>query len=150
MKGKHDRTFACGAALVFSVAMASSSTVSAQEPAVIARDAWVRLPPRLKTDTALYVVLENHSAEKRKVVSVSTDAAQAAEMHEMRMDRMTMVMTPVSEITIPARGKVTLNPDRLHIMLFGLKSRPAIGDMIRVTLKLDDGNSVPVTAIVRK
>lgn len=150
MKGKHARRLACGAALVFSVAIGCSSRVSAQEPAVTARDAWVRLPPRLKTDTALYVVLENHSAQKRKVVSVSTDAAQAAEMHEMRMDRMTMVMLPVSEIAIPARGKVTLNPDRLHIMLFGLKSRPTIGDMIQVTLKLDDGSSVPVTAIVRK
>jgi len=150
VKGTERRTFVWRATIALGIAMASSMDIPAEEPRVIARDAWVRLPPRLKTETALYMVLENHSGQKRKVVSVSTDAAQTAEMHEMRMERTTMVMTPVSEISIPAKGKTSLNPDRLHIMLFGLKSRPAVGDMIQVTLKLDDGSTVPVTAIVRK
>ncbi len=35
-------------------------------------------------------------------------------------------------------------------MLFGLKTRPAPGDKINATLKLDDGTTVPVEAIVRK
>jgi copper(I)-binding protein len=124
--------------------------LAAQDANVVARDAWVRVPAPSKTETALYLVVENHSAEKRKIVAVSTDAAQVAEMHEMRMERMMMVMTPIKEISIPAKGKTSLNPDRLHIMLFGLKTRPAIGDMIDVRLKLDDGSTVPVTATVRK
>lgn len=122
----------------------------AQEAAVVARDGWVRMPPPSKTEAALYVVLENHSAQRRKVVSAATDAAATAEMHQMRMERMTMVMTPIAEIAIPAKGKTSLNPNSLHIMLFGLKSRPAIGDVINLTLKLDDGSTVPVMATVRK
>jgi copper(I)-binding protein len=35
-------------------------------------------------------------------------------------------------------------------MLFGLKSRPAEGGKISITLKLDDGSTVPVTASVRR
>jgi len=35
-------------------------------------------------------------------------------------------------------------------MLFGLKTRPAVGDKLNVTLKLDDGTTVPVEATVRK
>jgi copper(I)-binding protein len=35
-------------------------------------------------------------------------------------------------------------------MLYGLKKRPAVGDTIDVTLKLDNGASVPVKAEVRK
>ncbi len=60
-----------------------------------------------------------------------------------------MTMTPVSKIEIPANGKVTLAPNGLHIMMFGLKSRPAMGDKINVTLKLDDGTTVPVVATVK-
>ena len=117
---------------------------------VVARDGWARLPLPSKNDTAVFAVVENHSAQKRKIVAVSTAAAQAAEMHEMRMERMTMVMTPVKDVSIPAHGKTSFNPDTLHIMVFGLKSKPAIGDTIQLTLKLDDGSTVPVTATFRK
>jgi len=124
--------------------------VSAQNAAVVARDAWVRMPLPSKKEAALFLIVENHTPEKRKIVAVSTDAAQVAELHEMKMERMTMVMTPIKDLSIPANGKTSLNPDRYHIMLFGLKTRPAIGDTIKATLKLDDGTMVPVTATVRK
>jgi copper(I)-binding protein len=131
-----------GTGLIFAAA--------AQDAAVVARDAWVRVPAPSKNETALYAVLENHSTQKRKVVSVTSDAAQTAEMHEMRMERMMMVMMQVKEIKDPAKVKTSLNPNGLHVMLFGLKSRPAPGDMISATFKLDDGSAVPVTATVRK
>jgi len=136
--------------LILCVAVLLSLHLIAQDGGVTARDAWARIPLPSKNDTALFVVVENHTAQKRKIVAVSTDAAQVAEMHEMRMERMTMVMTPIKAIDIPAHGKTSLNPDRYHIMLFGLKARPAVGDKIDVRLKLDDGTIVPVTATVRK
>lgn len=148
MTGSRKRRTVCVAGL--SLAVFAGMMFAGQEPAVVARDAWARVPLPSKTETALYVVLENHSTQRRKVVSVSTDAATAAEMHEMKMVKMTMTMTPVTEIAIPAKGKTSLNADGLHIMLFGLKARPKVGDMINVTLKLDDGSTVPVTATVRK
>jgi copper(I)-binding protein len=127
-----------------------AGTLGAQDPAVVAHDAWVRVPAPSKTETALFVVLENHSGQKRAVVSASSDAAATLEMHEMKMDHTVMRMTPVSEIAIPPKGKTSLNPNGLHIMLFGLKTRPAVGDTLMVTLKLDNGATVPVTATVRK
>jgi copper(I)-binding protein len=126
------------------------SGLEAQDAAVVARDAWVRVPLPSKTETALYAALENHSAERRKVVSAYTEAAEKVEMHEMKMERMVMIMTSLTEIPIPAKGKTSLSPNGMHLMLFGLKARPAVGDMINVTLKLDDGSTVPVTATVRK
>lgn len=127
-----------------------SGVLNAQAPDVIARDAWVRVPLPSKTETALYLVLENHSSQRRAVVSVSSDSATAAEMHQMTMVRMTMVMTPISQVAIPAKGKTSFNPNGLHIMLYGLKTRPAPGDTINATLKLDDGTTVSVEATVRK
>lgn len=148
MKIKHVQL----SALLFVVtAFVFAGVVAAQEPAVVAHDAWVRMPAPSKMDTALYLVLENHSSQPRAVVSASSDAAAKLELHEMKSAKKEgmMTMTPVSKIEIPANGKVTLAPNGLHIMMFGLKSRPAVGDKINVTLKLDDGSTVPVVATVK-
>ena len=151
----------------------------AQNASVTVSDAWARVPAPSKSETALYMVVENRGSQPRAIVSVSSDAASKVEMHEMKMmkkdsadakkggmpnmdknaqkdsmpnmaktDEM-MVMTPVSQISIPAKGKTTLGPNGFHMMLFGLKSKLTAGDKINVTLKLDDGTAVPVTATVR-
>jgi copper(I)-binding protein len=125
-------------------------TLAADDAAVVARDAWVRLPLPSKDQTAMYVVLENHSTQKRTVVAASSEAAAKLELHEMKMVRTVMSMNPVAQVGIPAKGKVSFNPDGYHIMLFGLKRKPAVGDTMTAILKLDDGSTVSVTATVRK
>jgi copper(I)-binding protein len=131
-------------------ALLLSGPLVAQNTDIVAHDAWVRMPPKSKTDTALYMVVENHTAQARNIVAVSTDSAAQAEMHQMQMVKMMMVMTPVNQVPIPAHGKTSFDPNGYHVMLFGLKTRPEIGDKIDVTLKLDDGTMVPVEATVRK
>lgn len=158
--------------------------VRAQSGPVVASDAWVRMPAPSKTETALYMVLENKSSQVRSVVSVTSDAAEKVEMHAMKTikssnststgsspmgggdnsmaksdsssmsmgqsDQSMMAMMPIKKIDIPAHGKTTLSPNGLHMMMFGLKERPAPGDKINVTLKLDDGTTIPVVATVRQ
>lgn len=132
------------------LALFLAAVLYAQTSDFTTRNAWARVPLPSKTDTALYVVVENHTAQRRTIVSVSSDAAAAAEMHQMQMFKMSMVMVPVSQVNLPARGKATFDPNGYHIMLYGLKTRPSPGDTIKVTLKLDDGTTVPVEATVRK
>ena len=50
------------AAPLFCIAGLFATGLAAQDAAVVARDAWVRVPLRSKNETALYLVLENHSA----------------------------------------------------------------------------------------
>ena len=172
----HNTTISICKTLFAIAALVLPLTAIAQDSGVVAHDAWVRMPAPSKMDTALYLVLENHTSAPKTVVSASSDAAGKLEMHEMKMvkkgDSMgsmdkpagdsdssmamnkppsqpMMAMTPVSKIVIPANGKVTLAPNGLHIMMFGLKSRPAMGDKINITLKLDDGSTVPVVATVK-
>ena len=105
--------------------------------------------PRIKRATGNFL----HHAQRTGINPLDgrmADSAAAAEMHQMQMVKMTMVMTPVNQVNIPARGKTSFNPNGLHIMLYGLKTRPVPGDTINVTLKLDDGTTVPVQATVRK
>ena len=158
------RLAAAGMLLVFAAA--------AQNPAVIASGAWARVPPPSKTDTtAMYMVLENRSSQPRAVVSATSPVVTKIEMHEMKVvkpeaktdskmpgmpsaakpaDQGMMTMMQVAQIAVPANGKTTLMPNGFHMMLFGLKSKLSAGDKIPVTLKLDDGTTVPVTAEVRQ
>jgi periplasmic copper chaperone A len=118
--------------------------------AFVAHDGWLRQPPASLNEAAVYVVIENHTAQGRSIVSGTSDVAEKVELHEMKMDHMMMRMNLVPKVDIPAKGKVSFNPNGLHIMLFGLKKRPMEGETVTVTLKLDDGTTVPVSAMVRK
>ena len=142
----HRHEFALRAALIFCLA----PVVVAQTATVEARDAWVRLPLPSKNETALYVTVENHSAQKREIVSASSEVADRVELHEMKMIKTMMAMTPVSQVALPARGKAVFDPNGFHIMLFALKSKLAVGDKVNATLTLDDGTTLSFTADVRK
>jgi copper(I)-binding protein len=141
------------------------AALAADNTSVTARDAWVRLPAASRVDTAAYLVIENKGAKARSVVSASSPEVTAIEMHEMKMmgggksdakDGMShaggsmMMMGPVAKIDVPAGGRATLAPNGYHLMLFGLKTKLTETSKVSITLKLDDGSTVPVTASVRR
>jgi hypothetical protein len=131
------------------LALAAGLIARAQTPQVTAQAAWSREPAPMRDLTAVFVVLENRGPEARSVVSATCETADKAELHEMKNENGMMSMSPVKSIALPA-GKTELKPGGLHIMIFGLKPRPAVGDHLNVTLTLDDGSKVPVSAVVRK
>jgi copper(I)-binding protein len=134
----------------FAAALSCGATFAAQNNDIVVHDAWVRVPAPSKTETALYMVIENHSSEKRALVFATSEVAGKIELHQMRMDGKVMIMAPVGKIDIPARGKATLSPNGFHMMMFRLTTRPAVGDNVNLILKLDDGTTLPVTATVKK
>jgi copper(I)-binding protein len=133
------------------LALTFGTAISTEEPAVVARDAWVRLPAPSKDEAAMYMVLENRSDDRRAVVGASCEAVEKIEMHEMRMSGRLMTMNQIDRIAVAPKRKTTLSSGGgLHMMLFGFKKRPMVGDVLSVTLKLDDGTSIPLMAVVRK
>lgn len=122
----------------------------AQAPALTAHDAWVREPMGGRNMTGAFVVVENTSATPRAIVSAATDAADKVELHEMKNEGGMMKMSPVTKIAVPAHGKVELKPGSFHVMLFGVKGKPAAGDTIDLTLTFDDGTKLTTKAAVRK
>lgn len=137
------------AALLFAAAATAPRTAMAQAATVTAKDVWVREAPAGRPTTAVFLVLTNNGPAARHVVSGATAAADTLELHEMKRDGNMMQMSPVSRITIPAGGDVTLRPGGLHLMLFGLRKPLVAGDTIRVSLTLDDGTKLEVPAEVR-
>lgn len=126
------------------------TTLHAQGAIVSAHDAWVREAPAGRKVTAVFVIVENKGTVPRRIVSGVTDVADTLELHEMKQVGTAMQMLPVKAIDLPAGGKAELKPGGLHLMLFGLKRPLAPGDTVKLTLTLDDGTKVPVTADVRK
>lgn len=57
---------------------------AADNPNVSVKDAWVRVPAPSKTETALYMTIENHGSQARAVVSATAKGASKVEMHEMK------------------------------------------------------------------
>ena len=134
---------AAGICLGTSGALAQSTTLAVH-------DAWVREPVGGRAMTAAFAVVENTGPVTRAIVSATADVAEKVELHEMKMVDAMMRMSPVKQIDVPAGGKVELRPGGLHLMLFGLRNTPKVGDDVRLTLTFDDGTTVAVTAAVRK
>lgn len=137
------------AAVPLTALAGAASSAAAQTATVTAKDVWVREAPAGRPTTAVFLVLTNSGTTARHVVSGATAVADTLELHEMKRDGNMMQMSPVSRITVPAGGDVTLRPGGLHLMLFGLRKPLVAGDTIRVSLTLDDGTKLEVPAEVR-
>ncbi|MCB0167219.1 MAG: copper chaperone PCu(A)C [Anaerolineae bacterium] len=96
---------------------------------------------------AVYLTLSNPGEADDALVSVQTEAAASAELHESKMDENeVMRMSPLSKIELPAGQSVTLAPGGMHVMLLGLKDGIAVGDKINLTLNFE--HAAPQTIAV--
>lgn len=99
---------------------------------------------------AVFMQLVNQGSVDDSLIGVKTDVANAAELHESKMDANgVMSMSPVASIPVPAGGSVTLEPGGLHVMLIGLKRDMAVGDKFNLTLDFEKSGSRTVEVEVR-
>ena len=131
-------------------AFVTATPALAQTPVLTAHDAWAREPMGGRNMTGVFVVVENAGATPRAIVSAATDAAEKVELHEMKNEGGMMRMSPVKQIDVPAKGKVELKPGSFHVMIFGIKGKPAAGDTMNLTLTFDDGTKVTTPAQFRR
>ena len=93
--------------------------------------------------TKLY---DNDSDHDITIVGASSDAATMVELHEV----VDAVMQQVDGgLTIPAGGELTLQPGGFHLMFMGIPAPLMAGDEVSVTLELEDGSTLPFTAVVK-
>lgn len=134
-------------ALVISLVLVScgggDSGITVNEP-------WARSSPMMERAGAAYMVLENNSSEDDRLVSVTTDVATMAELHETKEVNGMMQMSPMNDgIVIPADGQVELKPGGYHVMLMGLQKELTIGNTINLTLQFEKAGEIQITAEVR-
>jgi len=111
-----------------------------------ATGAWVLEPAAGATSTTAYTVIENPSMYEIYVVSVTTDAAGAADVATGPPDAVKLV----PELSVPAYGQTELKPGGVHIRLKDLKKPLKEGDSVELALTKDGGATIKVTAPVKK
>jgi copper(I)-binding protein len=113
-------------------------------------DAWLRASPMAADAAAGYMTLTGGATED-KLLAVTSDIAQAVELHESKMDsNNVMSMSPVDSIVVPASGQAELKPGGYHVMFIGLKRELKVGDTVTLTLKFEKAGDIAVTATVKE
>ena len=114
-------------------------------------DAWVRLPPPGAQIAAAYLTLE--SKQTLSLSNVTSQAAEAVEMHSMSTQNGVMQMRQLKALNLPAGKPLTLEPGGLHLMLINPKNPLKEGDKVPLLLTFKQGKrvvgAVSVTAIVK-
>ncbi len=129
--------------LVFTLAIVvfSSSCTAPAAEGVEVRDAWTR-PAAQGGNGAVYFVI--HSAAAEELIRVSSDVAEAVEMHESTTNGDVMEMRQLQSVTLRAGKEVLFEPGGPHIMLVNLEQDLKAGDEIEVTLHFKNYQDLPL------
>ncbi len=110
-----------------------------QEDQVAVMNAWVREPIVESDIHAGYFTLVNVSENPITLVSISTDAYENVEIHQMTHVNGLMKMAKLDELVIAENGKVKLSPGGKHLMLINPKQIIKTGGRVNLTLKFKSG-----------
>jgi periplasmic copper chaperone A len=114
------------------------SVSAASPPDVVFEDARAYLPMAGGRATAGYIEIKNASAQDAKVEIVSAEGFKAAEIHETYETDGKMSMRKIENLTVQSKGQDALVPGGKHIMLFDPTRKFKEGELIQVTLKVND------------
>ena len=138
------------AAIVGALAACASGATPAASAGVTVTDAWVRVAVTTGAPTAAYLVIANPGGQADALLSVSTPAASAVEIHETSTDMSGMTgMDAIARLEVPAGGIVRLAPGGFHLMVTGLKTPLAVGGTVELDLVFEHAGRVVVQADVR-
>ncbi len=110
-------------------------------------DAWAR-PTRGDAPGAVYVTIENKGGKDDRLVSVMTDHAAMAMVHQTEMSNGVARMRMASEINVPADSSIKMIPGGTHIMLEGLRTPLRKGDTFPLVLKFRESGEERVSVRV--
>ena len=111
-------------------------------------NSWVREAHEAAKVNAGYMTLVNVRAEDVTLIGVESDAYKNIEVHEMATVDGLMEMREVTDIEIPAKGQIQLEPGGKHLMLMGPKQHLKIGQEVDMTLIFKSGKKQKVTVKV--
>lgn len=111
---------------------------------------WSRATPAGAKVAGGYFTVTNNGSSPDRLLSITSDISEKAELHEMGVKDGVMTMRPVSGgLEIPAGGKVTLGPGSYHVMFMDLKQPPKEGEMFSATLTFEKAGTVTVKFAVQ-
>ncbi|MDR3352366.1 MAG: copper chaperone PCu(A)C [Zoogloeaceae bacterium] len=124
---------------------------SAQAQQLVVTEAWVRATVSGQTATGAFMKLTAQAP--LALVAVRSAISPRAELHEMRHENDVMTMRRVERLPLKRSETTLLAPGGLHIMLMELAAPLRAGDVVELTLVVEDENArrteYPLRATVR-
>jgi copper(I)-binding protein len=106
---------------------------------------WSRATPAGAKVAGGYFTIVNKGSTADRLLSISSEISEKAELHEMGVKDGVLTMRPVSGgLEVPAGGKVALAPGGYHLMFVGLKRQPKQGEKFAATLTFEKAGTVNV------
>jgi copper(I)-binding protein len=97
---------------------------------------------------AAYLTVRNGGDADDRLIGVSSEVADRAELHASDMQDGVMRMRPVEAVEVPAGGEAALEPGGVHIMLVGLKAPLDEGGSFALTLVFENAGEVEVVTTI--
>lgn len=129
----------------------ASAAPCAGDDGIVVSDAWMRAASTGRPMSAAYLTLCNSGEAPDRLLSISTEAAGAAELHQTRKNEAGVAsMAPVDAIELTPDEAVALAPGGAHIMLIGLTRAVAAGETITMTLEFEHAPPQTITVEARE
>lgn len=110
--------------------------------------AWIRLLPG-DLPAAGYFVLTNDGSQAVTLVGASTPDFASAMLHETVEKNGLDAMVHVARVRVGAHDSVQFRPGGYHVMLMHRRRALTVGETVRITLRMADGNHISADFIVR-
>jgi periplasmic copper chaperone A len=132
-------------AALLTIAAAVLLAIEAIASDVMVMDAYARASATSAAKSgAAYLTMMNHGNTADRLIGLSADIAESAQIHENVETNGMVSMQPVGTLDIPAGSEVELAPGGLHIMLFGLRKPLKKGGHFTLTLTFERSGAVVV------
>lgn len=99
---------------------------------------WAKASLKGVPNSAVYMAITNTGNANDRLVAVSTEVSESAELHTMSMDDGVMRMRRMKDgLALPAGETVVLEPGGKHIMLIGLSRQLKAGERFDLSLTFE-------------
>lgn len=118
--------------------------IAAQASAqTVVEDAWVRatVPGQPSTGAFMTVTASTDS----KLLGAQSPVAKTVQIHQSSMTNDVMSMREVASVELPAGKPVELDSNSYHVMLINLVSQVKEGDLVPISLIVEDAKGVKQT-----
>jgi copper(I)-binding protein len=132
-------------------ALASQHAFPAEDATFAVGDLVVESPWARESVTptgAAYLTVRNGGGQDDRLVGVSSEVADKAELHSSVVQEGVMKMRAVEAVDVPAHGEAVLEPGGLHIMLIGLKAPLEEGKSFALTLEFENAGELEVMTTI--
>ena len=137
--------------LLYGVFVLLLFSISSQaEESIIINNAWISEAPPVAKVNAGYFSIENKTAKKITLTSVSSDSYANIEMHRSIVVNDTVKMQTQKSISLAPKENLKFTPGGYHLMLFRPVKYFKEGELVDLQFEFSDGVVIPVNAEVRK